>query len=131
MSATKTAPTYAGQTVMADQVIETIAGVAAREVDGIYQLGKGALRHALGRVTGSAETTQGVRVEVGKKEVAIDLDVVVEYGRNIREVAHQVRALVNDRIEQMTGLNVKEVNINVVDIHFETIKEVAPLTRVE
>lgn len=131
MSATKTAPNYSGQTVMADQVIETIAGVAAREVEGIYQLGKGALRHALGRVTGSAETTQGVHVEVGKKEVAIDLDVVVMYGKNIREVAHQVRALVNDRIEQMTGLNVKEVNINVVDIHFETIKDALPQARVE
>jgi uncharacterized alkaline shock family protein YloU len=114
------APTQiAGQVTVADDVIATIAGVAAREVSGIYQLGKGVLKHALGRVTGSAETTQGVSVEVGKKEVAVDLEVVVQYGLNIQSVCEQVRSLVGERIEQMTGLATKEVNINIVDIHFE------------
>lgn len=108
-----------GDTVVADHVIGTIAGVAAREVDGVYQLGKGAIRHALGRVAGTAETTQGVHVEVGKKEAAIDVAVVVNYGFSIKEVAQDVRELVAERVQQMTGLDVKEVNIDIVDIHYE------------
>ncbi len=132
--AAKVPATVTGQVVVADEVISTIAGVAAREVNGVFQLGKGVLRHALGRVTGSSETTQGIAVEVGKKEVAIDIDVVVEYGLNIQELCSKVRQLVRDRIEQMTGLVVKEVNINVVDIHYESaVKEIVaePKARVE
>jgi len=112
-----------GQTVLSDTVLQTIAGVAAREVPGVFMLGKGALRHALGRVVGTADTTQGVVAEVGKKEVAIDLEMIVEYGYNIRAVANDVRRLVTDRITQMTGLHVKEINIHVADIHFERLIE--------
>ncbi len=125
--AVKTPASVSGQVIVADEVISTIAGVAAREVKGVHQLGKGALRHALGRVTGSSETTQGIAVEVGKKEVAVDIDVVVMYGLNIQDLCGQVRRLVSERIEQMTGLTVKEVNLNVVDIHYEgKIKELEP-----
>ena len=107
-----------GETILSDTVLETIAGIATREVEGVYLVGKGALRHALGKVVGTADTTQGVRAEVGKKEVAVDLDMVVVYGFNIRDVAAQVRALISERITQMTGLSVKEININVHDIHY-------------
>lgn len=116
-----------GQTVLSDTVLQTIAGVAAREVEGVFQLGKGALRHALGRVVGTADTTQGVVAEVGKKEVAIDLEMIVHYGYSIRAVANEVRRLVTERITQMTGLTVKEINIHIADIHFErTIEESRP-----
>ena len=124
------APPTSGQTILADTVLETIAGVAAREVAGVYILGRGALRHALGRVTGTADTTQGVRAEVGSKEVAVDLEMIVHYGYSIREVAEGVRRLVTDRIEQMTGLTVKEINIHVADIHYESQRE-EPKPRVE
>lgn len=120
-----------GQTILSDTVLQTIAGVAAREVDGVWQLGKGALRHALGRVVGTAETTQGVIAEVGKKEVAIDLDMVVRYGYSIRAVANEVRRLVTDRITQMTGLTVKEINIHVADIHFDRPQTEERSARVE
>jgi len=118
-----TSKSVGGQTILSDTVLQTIAGVAAREVEGVYQLGKGALRHALGRVVGTAETTQGVVAEVGKKEVAVDLEMIVEYGYNIRSVSQQVRSLVNERITQMTGLVVKEINIHVADIHYERLVE--------
>jgi len=120
-----------GQTVLAETVVETIAGVAAREVDGVFMLGRGALSHALGRVTGTADTTQGVVAEVGRKEVAIDLEMIVEYGYNIRSVCEQVRALVTERLEHMTGLTVKEINVHVKDVHFEGKQKPAEAPRVE
>lgn len=119
-----------GETTLAHQVVETIAGVAAREVDGVYQLGKGAIGQALGKVTGTAETTRGVYAEVGKKEVALDLDMVIVYGFSITDVVNKVRGKVGERVTQMTGLTVKEVNVNIVDIHYSTTKPVAP-ARVE
>ncbi len=120
----------AGHTTLSDTVLETIAGIAAREVDGVYMLGKGVFRNALGKVTGTSDTTQGVSAEVGKKEAAIDLEMIVEYGFSIKEVANKVRVLVADRIEQMTGLKVKEINIKIHDIHYKTQDE-KPKARVE
>ncbi|MDX9721826.1 MAG: Asp23/Gls24 family envelope stress response protein [Myxococcota bacterium] len=119
-----------GQTILSDTVLETIAGIATREVEGVYMLGKGALRNVIGKVTGTSDTTQGVSAEVGKKEVAIDLEMIVEYGYNIKDVANQVRKLVADRIQQMTGLKVKEINIKIHDIHFKT-NEAPAKARVE
>jgi len=118
-----------GSTKFANTVIETIAGIAAREVRGVFRLGGGSLSRAAARVAGTAGTSHGVRAEVGKKEVAIDLEMVVEYGYNVHEVAREVRGLVAERLQQMTGLFVKEVNIDVVDIEYQT--EEMPTNRVE
>jgi uncharacterized alkaline shock family protein YloU len=115
-----------GRTTLADTVIETIAGIAAREVRGVFKLGGGSLSEAYARVAGTSGTSHGVRAEVGKKEVAVDLDVVVEYGVNLNEVAQGVRHLVTERLAQMTGLGVKEVNVAIVDVHYDTDK---PMTR--
>ena len=108
----------AGRTVLADEVIETIAGVAAREVHGVHRLGKGKLRSRLAKIAGQ-DTAHGVDAEVGSKEVAIDLDMIIEFGHSIPDVTSQIRNLVAERINQMTGLVAKEININVVDIFFE------------
>jgi len=110
-----------GATSIADVVVEKIAGMAAREVPGIHKLGGGAAR-AIGnlkdRLPGQkASLSQGVTVEVGKKQAAIDLVVVAEYGVSIVEVADTVRANVSSAIQDMTGLEVTEVNIAVDDIH--------------
>jgi uncharacterized alkaline shock family protein YloU len=110
-----------GQTTIADPVVTKVAGIAAREVDGVYQLGGGVAR-ALGAVTnrlpvGGASTSQGVSVEVGEKEAAVDLTVVVEYGESIPRVAQHIRENVVRRIEGITGLNVTEVNVVVNDLH--------------
>ncbi len=120
----------AGQTLLSETVVESIAGVAAREVKGVHKLGRGTLRNAIARVRGASEA-QGVDAEVGAREVAIDLEMVVEYGFNIQDVATQVRAVIAERIEQMTSRIVKEVNINVVDIHFPDDKKDEPKRRVE
>lgn len=112
--------TEKGQTTIADPVVTKVAGIAAREVGGVFQLGGGVAR-ALGAVTNRLpvgdNTTQGVSVEVGEKEAAVDLTVVVEYGESIPRVAQQIRENVVRRIEGITGLTVTEVNVAVNDLH--------------
>ena len=110
-----------GKTTIADRVVQKIVGLAAREVPGIYDLGGGAAR-TLGaireRIPGSSQTSgQGVSVEVGETQAAVDLEVVTEYGMAIAEVAKSVRRNVISAVEGMTGLQVTEVNLSVNDIH--------------
>ncbi|WP_158894377.1 Asp23/Gls24 family envelope stress response protein [Amycolatopsis anabasis] len=111
----------AGKTTISSAVVQKVAGIAAREVSGVYALGGGVSR-AFGaikeRIPGSGTvTTSGVSVEVGEKQAAVDLDVVVEYGARIVDVARAVRRNVITTVEQITGLEVIEVNIAVNDIH--------------
>lgn len=111
-----------GKTSIADGVVQKIAGIAAREVSGVYKLGGGAAR-AFGavreRIPGSSgpNVSQGVSVEVGEKQTAVDLDVVVEYGVSIPDLAQAIRRNVISSLERMTGLEVTEVNVSVDDIH--------------
>ncbi|WP_244177535.1 Asp23/Gls24 family envelope stress response protein [Streptomyces atriruber] len=110
-----------GRTTIADGVVEKIAGIAAREVPGIHALG-GGISRTMGavrdRVPGArASAGRGVKVEVGEKQTAIDLEVVVEYGVSITEVALDVRESVIAAVERMTGLEAVEVNISVNDVH--------------
>jgi uncharacterized alkaline shock family protein YloU len=113
--------TSQGRTTIADAVVSKIAGIATREIPGVHSLGGGAAR-AFGAITeripgGRPSSTQGVAVEVGEKEAAVDLTVVVEYGVPIADLARAIRRNVIGAIEQMTGLHVVEVNVNVVDLH--------------
>ena len=109
-----------GMTSVADSVVAKIAGIAAREVSGVHAMGAGAARAfgAIKEKLGSTEPspTQGVSVEVGEKEAAVDLDLVVEYGVSIPDLSRAVRNNVIQRVERMTGLSVTEVNISVDDI---------------
>ena len=111
-----------GRTSIADSVVEKIAGVAAREVSGVHSMGRGAAR-AFGTIkekipVGSGPSmTQGVKVEVGERQAAIDIDLVVDYGVSIPDVTQAVRDNVISRVERMTGLEVTEVNISVDDVY--------------
>jgi len=114
--------TSQGKTSIADSVVQKIAGISAREVSGVYNLGGGASRtfgSIKERIPGSSgpSVSQGVTVEVGEKQAAIDLDVVVEYGVAIADLAQSIRRNVVSSVERMTGLQVTEVNISVDDIH--------------
>jgi uncharacterized alkaline shock family protein YloU len=109
-----------GTTTIADGVVQKIAGLAAREVSGVHALG-GNTSRALGslreRIPGaSASIGQGVSVEVGDVQAAVDLEIMVEYGVPIAELARAVRRNVITAIEQLVGLEVVEVNINVNDV---------------
>ncbi|HEX6346502.1 Asp23/Gls24 family envelope stress response protein [Umezawaea sp.] len=119
--ASGTLVTEHGTTTVADTVVQKIAGLAAREVSGVHALGSGTSR-AFGaireRIPGaSASAGQGVSVEVGEKQAAVDLQLLVEYGVPIADLARSVRRNVITSIERMTGLEVVEVNIAVVDVH--------------
>lgn len=125
--------TEKGQTTIADPVVTKVAGIAAREVAGVYQLGGGVAR-ALGAVTQrlpGQDSTQGVSVEVGEKEAAVDLTVVIEYGESIPRVAQQIRENVVRRIEGITGLSVTEVNVAVNDLHIPTDDQDDETSRVQ
>ncbi|MBC3194719.1 Asp23/Gls24 family envelope stress response protein [Pseudonocardia sp. C8] len=116
-----------GTTRIADAVVSKIAGLATREVDGIHAIGGGAAR-ALGALReripgGTSNVAQGVHVEVGEKQAAVDLNVVVEYGVPIAEVARAVRRNVITTLERMTGLEIVEVNIAVDDVHLPSDSE--------
>jgi uncharacterized alkaline shock family protein YloU len=111
-----------GKTTIADVVVSKIAGIAAREVPGVHDLvgqGMGAAVSGLAqRVTRADARSTGVNVEVGEREAAVDLRLTVEYGVSIPDLAVAVRGNVMDRLQSMTGLRVKEVNIDVVDLYF-------------
>jgi uncharacterized alkaline shock family protein YloU len=115
--------TAQGKTTIAASVVQKIAGIAAREISGVYAMGGGVSR-AFGAIReripgGGTGVTNiaGVQVEVGEKQAAVDLDLVVEYGASIVDLARAVRRNVITAVEAMTGLEVIEVNIAVNDIH--------------
>jgi len=117
-SATTAADT-AGKTTIADSVVAKVAGIAAREVSGVYALGGGGARAfgAIRDAINATDLTQGVKVEVGETQAAADLTIVVEYPAPIQEVADQVRTRVAGAISRLVGLEVVEVNVDVNDIH--------------
>ncbi|MBV9453305.1 MAG: Asp23/Gls24 family envelope stress response protein, partial [Rubrobacter sp.] len=109
-----------GSTTIQDGVVSTIAGLAAREVEGV-DIGGGASRAAGGvleRVTGSQVLSRGISVEVGKIETAIEITIASEYGRNIHQLAEKVRSKITERVESLTGLRIVELNVTVGDIIF-------------
>ncbi|MFD8645379.1 Asp23/Gls24 family envelope stress response protein [Streptomyces zaomyceticus] len=116
-------PASRGRTTIADGVVEKIAGLAARDVDGVHAMGSG-LSRTFGAVRdrvpggggGKASVTRGVKAEVGEVQTALDLEIVVDYGVSIADVAGDVRENVINAVERMTGLEVVEVNIAVSDV---------------
>ncbi len=123
-----------GTTSLGDAVVTKVASIAAREVPGVYELGGGTAR-AIGsvgqRVGLNTQRTQGVGVEVGEREAAIDLTLVIDYGESIPQVSQEVRDNVIKRVEGITGLSVKEVNIAVDDLYFPGDEKPAEAPRVE
>ncbi|MCJ0872658.1 Asp23/Gls24 family envelope stress response protein [Streptomyces sp. AP-93] len=110
-----------GKTSIADVVVVKIAGMAAREIPGVHDMG-GGLSRTLGAVRdrvpgGRPNVGRGVKVEVGERQAAIDVDLVVEYGVPITDVARDVRENVIAAVERITGLEVVEVNVAVNDVH--------------
>ncbi|MET7437129.1 Asp23/Gls24 family envelope stress response protein [Streptomyces sp. NPDC004082] len=116
------APGSRGRTTIAEVVVEKIAGMAARDVLGVYALGSGlarsmgSMRERMPGAGSGRSATRGVSVEVGELQAAIDLELVVEYGVAITDVAAAVRENVISAVERMAGREVVEVNITVSDV---------------
>ena len=114
-----------GTTIISDTVVSSLAGMAAREVEGVH-MGGGAARTAGGvleSLTGSESKTSGISVEVGRTETAIDLKMGIEYNRNILQTVEEVRRRITDRVQSMTGLRIKELNATITDITFPEKEE--------
>ncbi|MCX5379088.1 Asp23/Gls24 family envelope stress response protein [Streptomyces sp. NBC_00091] len=131
-------PADRGRTTIADGVVEKIAGLAAREVVGVHAMGSGSgLSRTFGavrdRVPGGAKSAaaRGVKAEVGEVQTALDLEIVVDYGVEIREVARSVRENVIAAVERMTGLEVVEVNIAVSDVKLPDEPDDEPESRLQ
>jgi uncharacterized alkaline shock family protein YloU len=116
--------TERGGTRIEDSVVSKIAGIAAQEVDGVRMGGGssqaigGILSSVTGGSVGSGSQARGVSVEVGEVEAAIDVTLTVEYGKSIPQIAQAVRQNVINRVENLVGLNVTEVNVAVNDVFF-------------
>ena len=102
-----------------DKVIQKIIGIALEDVDGLLTVDGGFFSNIAEKLLNTDHVTSGINTEVGKKQVAVDMDIVVEYGRNIPEVAERVKEVIHREVANMTQLDVIEVNINVVDIKSE------------
>ena len=112
-----------GTITYANEVIATIAGVAANEVDGIAGMCvSGGFSEILGR---NRNITKGVKVEVGSQEAAVDLYIIVEYGKPIQKVAAEVQENVRKALESLTGLHVVRVDVHVQGVSFEKEKKAA------
>ena len=113
--------TEQGKTTIADTVVAKIAGIATREVSGVHALGGGTSR-AVGALReripgGRTNHSQGVSVEVGERQAAVDIELVADYGVSIADLSAGIRRNVISAVERMTALEVTEVNIEVQDIY--------------
>ncbi|MFZ5639590.1 MAG: Asp23/Gls24 family envelope stress response protein [Bacillota bacterium] len=109
--------TELGTIRIADEVVAIIAGLAATEIKGVAGM-SGGLAGGIAEMLGRKNLARGVKVEVGEKEAAVDMFVIVEYGVRIPDVATRIQENVKGAIESMTGLNVVEVNVNVQGVVF-------------
>jgi uncharacterized alkaline shock family protein YloU len=108
-----------GQTSIEDEVIAAIAGVAAKEVEGVASLGTSSIRRILAeRLGGAQQKARGVDVEAGKKEAIVDLTLNIIYGFSIPQIVIDVRKTVATRLLEIAGLIAKEINVSVVGIEF-------------
>lgn len=115
----------AGKTTIEDAVVAKIAGIAAREVSGVYALGGGTAR-MVGAIRDALNTTdlsQGIRVEVGETQVAVDVTIVAEYPVSLQKVADDVRAAIHRAMVELVGMEVAEVNVTVNDVHIPSDDE--------
>lgn len=111
--------TATGKTTISETAVAKVAAIAARNVPGVYSLGSGTGRAlgALRDVVGASDLAQGVHVEVGEIQVAVDVNLVAEYGHPLTNVADQVRAAVFTSVGELVGLQVIEVNVEINDVH--------------
>ncbi|MCL2695045.1 MAG: Asp23/Gls24 family envelope stress response protein [Clostridiales bacterium] len=120
---TAIAPAGGGKVVFADDVIATIAFLAASEIEGVEGM-SGTAIEGLTEKLGRKSYTKGIKVEVGNEECAVDLAVIVKYGFRIQDVCKKVQEAIKSAIETMTGLKVVEVNITVQSVVLEKEKKV-------
>ena len=107
-----------GKIIFANDVIATIAALAAADVAGVAGM-SGGFTSGVAELLGRKNLTKGIKVEIGTKECAVDMNLIVKYGYKIHEVCQQIQQSVKESIEMMTGLSVVEINIHVQGVELE------------
>ncbi len=112
----------AGTIRISDDVVAVIAGLAASEVAGVAGMSGSGIAGSVSEMLGKKNLSKGVKVQVGDKQAAVDLNIIIEHGARIHEVAKAVQQNVRNAITNMTGLQVVEVNVHVQGVHFAVQK---------
>lgn len=107
-----------GTVKVTDEVVAIIAGIAAMEVPGVAGM-SGGIAGEIVEMLGRKSLSKGVKVEVGEKQAAIDLYIIINYGCRIPDVSWDIQERVKKTVETMTGLNVVEVNIHIQGVNFD------------
>lgn len=102
---------------ISDDVVSTIAGLAAMQIEGVTGM-SGGIVGGIAEILGAKNLSKGVKVEVGEKEAAVDLFVIVQYGVQIPEIAEKIQTSVKEAVQKMTGLEVVEVNVHIQGVTF-------------
>lgn len=108
---------------IADDVVAVIAGIAVSEIPGVYGMAGGFAGGITEVLSGKKNLSKGIKVEVGDKDTKIDVNIIVEYGTRIPDIAFEIQNRVKKAVENMTGLKVLEVNVHVQGVNTETEKE--------
>ncbi|EOB3524529.1 Asp23/Gls24 family envelope stress response protein [Enterococcus faecalis] len=108
-----------GKLTYEDKVVQKIIGISLEKVNGLLTVDGGFFSNLTGKLVNTDNVTSGVDVEVGEKQVAVDLDIVAEYGKDIHKIYNEMKEIITKEVKNMTGLEVIEVNVNVVDIKTE------------
>ncbi|HHZ17268.1 MAG TPA: Asp23/Gls24 family envelope stress response protein [Peptococcaceae bacterium] len=108
----QTIQTEEGTVKISEEVVSIIAGLAVSEVKGVAGM-SGGIVGGIAEFVGKKNPSRGIKVQVGEKEAAVDVFVIIEFGMRIPEVAHEIQRNVKKAIESMTGLKVVEINVHV------------------
>ena len=112
----KTENTITGELTYKDKVIQKIIGYTLEDIDGLLTVDGGFFSNIAEKIVNNDNQTAGVGVEVGKEQVAVDLDIVAEYGKDISKIYDEIKTAISASVKEMTHLDVIEVNVTVVDI---------------
>ncbi len=107
---------------ISNDVVATYAGIAVSEVEGVYGMA-GGFAGITEVISGKKNLSKGIKVDVGEKSTKIDVNIIVEYGARIPDVAYEIQTRIKKSVEAMTDLKVLEVNVNVQGVHKKTPKE--------
>lgn len=124
-----------GRTVVHEAAVAKVAAAAARQIPGVHSLGTapsralGALRDAVAQ--NPTDHAAGVRAEVGQEQAAVDVTLVAAYGVPLQELAERVRAAVYRAVEELTGLTVIEVNVEIADVFIGEARQGAKPSGIE
>ena len=115
---------------ISNEAIATYAGIAVSEIPGVYGM-SGTLSGITEAISGKKNYSRGIKIDADEKDVRIDVNIIVEYGARIPEIAFEIQTKVKKSVETMTGLKVREVNVNVQGVHAITEKNSIDNTNVD